>query len=88
MNALIPILAAVAIIIVFLIWRNWHIERRWKKVADERKKLYDAALLGKDKKVALELGREYYRALRDGNPITTYDEQAIANDLSTMKDVF
>jgi hypothetical protein len=48
------------------------------------KKQYDEALLGTDKRKALETGRKYYSALRNGK-LTQYDEQAIANDISTMK---
>lgn len=57
------------------------------KIFQNRKKLkeeYDEALRGTDKKNALEAGRKYYRSLRGGN-LTIYDEQAITNDLNTMK---
>jgi hypothetical protein len=47
------------------------------------KKKYNEALKGTDKKAALDAGREYYSELRRGK-LTIYDEQAIANDLSTM----
>lgn len=48
------------------------------------KKAYDIALKKGDKANALKAGREYYSALRNGL-LTVYDEQAIANDLATMK---
>jgi hypothetical protein len=45
---------------------------------------YEQAILSGDKLKALETGRNYYRYKRNGG-LTLYDEQAIANDLSTMK---
>ncbi|MBC7554353.1 MAG: hypothetical protein H7257_10280 [Taibaiella sp.] len=42
------------------------------------------ALLGTDKGEALRKGRLYYSCIRKGS-LTIYDEQAIANDLTTMK---
>ena len=45
---------------------------------------YDIAIRSGDKELALKLGREYYSTLRGGK-LSIYDEQAIANDLSTMK---
>lgn len=49
------------------------------------KKQYDIALRGKSKQAALDAGRAYYKHLRGwGQPLTIYDEQAIANDISTM----
>jgi hypothetical protein len=53
----------------------------------EEKKLkqaYDNALNGSDKKAALNAGRAYYSKLRKGK-LTMYDEQALTNDISTMK---
>ena len=49
------------------------------------KQIYDATLRGTDKAAALRAGRAYYQSLRGSKPLTIYDEQAIANDLSTMK---
>jgi hypothetical protein len=45
---------------------------------------YEEALRGRDKAKALAAGRAYYQEMRDGKNLTIYDEQAIANDLSTM----
>jgi hypothetical protein len=45
---------------------------------------YDEALLSGDKAKALQTGRAYHSFLRKGK-LTIYDEQAITNDLSTMK---
>jgi hypothetical protein len=48
------------------------------------KEEYNTALRGKDKKRALEAGRNYYSAMRHNKKLTIYDEQAITNDLATM----
>jgi hypothetical protein len=56
-----------------------------KKKIDRLKEEYDNALNGNDKRVALEAGRAYYRELRRDKNLTIYDEQAIANDLATMR---
>lgn len=47
---------------------------------------YKNALNGNDKMRALELGRLYYKWNRKDRVLTVYDETAIANDLSIMKD--
>lgn len=44
---------------------------------------YDEALQRRDKRAALELGRKYYKSLRNGR-LTLYDEQAIANDIASI----
>ena len=49
------------------------------------KEQYDELLKGSDKRAALEAGRAYYSALRKPKALTIYDEQAISNDLTTMK---
>ncbi|MBC3785752.1 hypothetical protein [Spirosoma utsteinense] len=46
---------------------------------------YKQSLKGTDKALALELGRMYYGNKREGQALTIYDEQALTNDLSTMK---
>ncbi|MBO9660623.1 MAG: hypothetical protein J7527_17510 [Chitinophagaceae bacterium] len=46
---------------------------------------YDSALAGVNKKEALKVGRLYYSALRKNKALTLFDEMAIANDLSTMR---
>jgi hypothetical protein len=47
---------------------------------------YSSALQSGDKEKALALGKKYYQSLRGGES-TSEDEQAIFNDLSTMKKV-
>jgi hypothetical protein len=45
---------------------------------------YQQALNSGDRAAALRAGRAYYAKLRGGR-LTIYDEQALTNDLSTMK---
>lgn len=45
---------------------------------------YQKAIKGGDRREALRLGRDYYRLLREDGVLTLYDEQSIANDLSSM----
>ena len=45
---------------------------------------YDEALKGTNKAKALKAGRAYYSALRSGT-LTIYDEQAINNDIISMR---
>ena len=58
--------------------------RSRKKLATLKER-YDTALRGDDKRLALECGRAYYAALRSPRQLTIYDEQAITNDLATMR---
>ena len=51
---------------------------------DELQQKFKVALNGTDKSEALELGRAYYSAKRGGK-LTIYDEQALANDIATMR---
>ncbi len=46
---------------------------------------YRQALLGTDRAKALELGRLYYSHKHWAGILTIYDEQALNNDLSTMR---
>ena len=55
-----------------------------RKVIESYKNSYENALKSGDKSAALIAGRKYYSMLR-GGVLSTYDEQAIANDLSAMK---
>ncbi|MFB6456550.1 hypothetical protein ACE38W_14865 [Chitinophaga sp. Hz27] len=54
------------------------------RLIGEAKAKYSECLKGTDKAAALATGRDYYAMLRGGK-LSVYDEQAIANDLSTMK---
>ena len=56
-------------------------EEKYKK---EIKEAYENALKNKNKSLALKLGRAYYASLREDGRLTTYDEQAIQNDLLSM----
>ena len=51
---------------------------------DNAKDLYDQALTSGDKRLALKYRRQYYASLREDGRLTTYDEQAIQNDLLSM----
>lgn len=70
----------VAAIVWLVVWLN---KRNNKEIRLLRAN-YEAALKGGDKQAALQAGRLYYSRLR-GNKLTIYDEQAISNDLATMK---
>lgn len=56
-----------------------------KKNQEILKKDFEEALKNYDKKAALEAGRKYYASIRPGGKLTIYDEQALTNDISTMK---
>lgn len=73
----------IGVIVVFVIMVLFAISNQ--KQAEKLKADYDDALRGTDKRKALEAGRAYYSNIRKGKTLTIYDEQAITNDLSTMK---
>lgn len=75
------------LIICFIIWMFWANSKYTKNKKERRNKLkqdYLNALQSTDKAKALQAGRAYYSDLRYGE-LTIYDEQAITNDLMTMK---
>lgn len=59
-------------------------EKNEERLERIQTRYYDA-LQGSDKSEALRLGRIYYGSLRDDGNVTIYDEQAINNDLNSMK---
>ena len=59
-------------------------EHKKGKMLKAYRKAYQDALNGNDKRKALIAGRAYYSYLRKGT-LTIYDEQAINNDINTMK---
>jgi hypothetical protein len=65
-------------LLIFLYVLN---QKKIKQIKED----YDIALKGTDKKAALEAGRKYYKAARGGQ-LSIYDEQAITNDINTMKE--
>jgi hypothetical protein len=74
------------VFLVLLVILAWVISAVVKSnVTKNKKAKYDAALARGDKSAALSLGREYYASMRSDRKLTIYDEQAIANDISTMK---
>jgi hypothetical protein len=69
------LIIAVLVLSVLLHFRkNKELETLWEA--------YNAARASGDRARALETGRAYYRRRR--GKLSLYDEQAIANDLSTM----
>lgn len=59
-------------------------ERKLLEEKKEIKKLYDQALDSGNRRLALKYGRQYYASLREDGRLTTYDEQAIQNDLLSI----
>jgi len=86
-NVLIMSIIVIPIFILLARWR-WRYdtakENQIKETARKIKSDYENALKGTDKTEALRLGREYYGSLREDGRATTYDEQAINNDLNSM----
>ena len=60
------------------------LDRLKQQEIDDTKALYDQALASGDKRLALKYGRQYYGSLREDGRLTTYDEQAIQNDLLSI----
>lgn len=69
---------------VFLYFYLISQEKNEERLERIQTRYYDA-LQGSDKSEALRLGRIYYGSLRDDGNVTIYDEQAINNDLNSMK---
>jgi hypothetical protein len=92
MSTLIQGIIFFAIIACIGIWIKRKSDSESKKAYDYAKifhedpqKAYEDALRSGDKALALQKGREYYAFKRGGEILTIYDEQAIQNDLSTMR---
>jgi len=77
--------AMIIIAVVLIVTAILTINNTPSKKALNLKQKYDETLNGTDRRAALEAGRAYYRSLKDGKDLTVYDEQAIANDLNTMR---
>jgi hypothetical protein len=73
-------------VFIFIIWAIIHNSNKNDARRAKLKLDYQNALKGDDKKRALIAGRNYYGDLRNGK-LTIYDEQAITNDLASMKTV-
>jgi len=76
-------ITVVVVLIFFALWWYLNSFRKDQKLIAERKQAYDQAIQEGKKRLALQIGREYYAALRGGR-LTIFDELAIANDLSTI----
>jgi hypothetical protein len=72
---------AIILVLIIAFWLNYRKNSALKTLWTD----YQNALSGSDRRIALNAGRSYYSRLRGGGILTIYDEQAIANDLSTMK---
>ena len=73
-----------AIFLGIMYYRNKQAEER-AEYLEQLQNQYHAALRGTDKRDALNAGRMYYSALRKDGNLTLFDEQAITNDLASMK---
>lgn len=69
---------------VFLYFYLISQEKNEERLERIKTRYYDA-LKDSDKSEALRLGRIYYGSLRDDGNVIIYDEQAINNDLNSMK---
>ena len=69
-----------------ILWKATQSTSEEKQDTESKIEALQNALKGNDKLRALELGRLYYRWNRRDKALTVYDETAIANDLSIMKD--
>lgn len=67
--------------IAAIVWAVIHKKRKQERL----RAAYYLALQGTNKAEAVRLGRLYYGSLRPNGQPTIYDEQAITNDLQTMK---
>ena len=75
------VLVAIAVAVLYFYLKSM---AKSKAEIAEIKNQYAKAIRDGNKALALELGRNYYSKLRGGN-LSIYDEQAITNDLSTIK---
>jgi hypothetical protein len=81
----------IAILGIFWTYKGMNTKKRIEKeeehqfmLAQKLKNDYFESLKGLDKAEALRLGRKYYGSLREDGRVTTYDEQAITNDINSM----
>jgi hypothetical protein len=72
------------IVLVLVVILAYFYQRGKQSLIREKKAKYLNAIREGNKVKALEAGREYYSLIRGGR-LTLYDEQAITNDLSTIK---
>ena len=77
----IGVLIAIAVAVLYYYLKSAAKDR---VITAEIKSRYDKAIKDGNKALALELGRQYYSKLRGGH-LSIYDEQAITNDLATIK---
>jgi len=81
MAAIVCIVAIILFLVFFPKRKNGGVKK-----ADKLKDKYHQSLLGTSRRIALETGRAYYKALRGKDKaLSLHDEQAIANDVSRMQ---
>lgn len=78
---IIGITALVAALVIFILAK---VTKSQKQKSAQLKHAYQDAIRSGDRAKALQAGRLYYASFRPGNRLTTYDEQALANDLKVM----
>jgi hypothetical protein len=77
----------VIIVVVSLFYGN---NNNYNKVENEKEVIaklrarYQEALKAGNKEKAWKYGRDYYAYLRNNRQLSKFDEQAIANDISTI----
>jgi len=81
MTTLIVIVLGVLVILMIVAFEVY--KKGKQALVREKKEAYDKAIKEGDKQKAVIAGRAYYSELRGGS-LSIYDEQAIANDISTI----
>jgi len=79
------VIIGLVIVLALVIYVAVQIDKNTNKKNQDNKDRYEEAIRSGDRMKALELGRKYYGSLRLTGRPTIYDEQAITNDLSTIK---
>jgi hypothetical protein len=77
-------IALVSLFLIFIIHNDHQDRIKIQIEIKKNEKDYVDALARKDKSAALMHGRAFYASMRNDGRLTHQDEQAIANDLSTM----
>jgi hypothetical protein len=84
-NALTFVITISVIVVIFVaFFKEKDVQaKRWNAYLEAKDRLLEEPSNNKLRDLALQAGREYYASLRGGR-LTIYDEQAIANDLSSI----
>lgn len=81
MTIIITVSVVLAVLVLIWAFSDNSNEKELERLAKE----YEAALSDVNKKEALRAGRLYHAFARKNKTLTLFDEMAIANDLSTMR---